>query len=109
MPGEQPCVRCYLDNSYGHARFDSACFGPRPVKSNFSPDVLINNYNATFIGSWYPDHYCYLGDQWAWHDGRASAGSPTVFVNNRKIHRRGDAISCGDTANSGCIDVRAGH
>ncbi|MGL5512673.1 MAG: PAAR domain-containing protein, partial [Sporomusa sp.] len=35
------------------------------------------------------------------HDGAASSGSSTVFVNGRPICRIGDGISCGDTMAKG--------
>ena len=98
MPGQQNCIRIYIDYSTGH------CFSPRPVTAVFSPNVYINFYNATFIGSYYPVHFC----GFFFHSGLANAGSPTVLVNMRRIHRRGDAINCGDTANNGSPNVLAG-
>lgn len=97
-------IRTNIDNSAGH------CFSPRPPDEG-SPNVFINDksgvsgitYASTRVGDHYPTHCC--GDPC--HDGNASGGSPDVFVNNKAIHRNGDAIDCGDTAANGSPDVFA--
>ena len=94
-------IRKSVDPSAGH------CFTPRPPDQG-SSDVWVNVGNggeaAVRVGHHYPTHCC--GDPC--HDGNASQGSPTVFVNNFPFHRKGDAISCGDVANNGSPNVFAG-
>lgn len=90
-------IRKSTDNSAGH------CFTPRPPSAG-SNNVFINNIPAVRVGHSYPTHCC--GNPC--HGGAASDGSVNVFVNGQKIHRNGDAISCGDVASNGSPDVFAG-
>jgi uncharacterized Zn-binding protein involved in type VI secretion len=87
-----------VDKSAGH------CFPPRPTSTAGQGSVYVNGILATVVGAKYPTHNC--GD--SSHDGAASKGSGTVFAENAKIHRIGDAISCGDVSASGSGDVFAG-
>jgi len=91
-------TRLGADPSAGH------CFPPRPTDSAAQGTVFCNNILATVVGAHYPTHCC--GD--SCHDGAASAGSGTVFAENKPIHRIGDAISCGDVSASGSSNVFAG-
>lgn len=88
-------IRKDVDISFGH------CFSPRPCVTG-SNDVFVNNIPVCREGDYYPTHCC--GS--SCHDGVAVSAS-NVFVNNRKIHRFGDRISCGDTANNGSLNVFA--
>ena len=88
-----------VDPSAGH------CFPPRPTDSSGqSPSVFVNNIAATVVGAHYPTHCCGK----PCHDGVASAGSSSVFIENKPVHRIGDAISCGDISASGSPNVFAG-
>ena len=89
-------IRKGVDKSRGH------CFFPRPPDQG-SNNVKTNNIPQVRVGDHYPIHVCGL----AMHDGNASKGSPNVKVNNKKLHRQGDAISCGDTAANGSSNVHA--
>lgn len=66
-----------------------------PIES--SNNVYANNIKVVRVG----DEYLLHPDTENEHDGRtASQGSPSVFVNNKKVHRANDLISCGDQANA---------
>jgi uncharacterized Zn-binding protein involved in type VI secretion len=86
-------IRQGQDVSLGH------CYPPRPCVTG-SPNVFINSIPATTEGGYYPYHTC--GD--SGHDGYATSTSD-VFVNNKRIHRSGDPITCGDTAFNGSLNV----
>jgi uncharacterized Zn-binding protein involved in type VI secretion len=87
-----------IDPSAGH------CFPPRPTDSANQESVFVNNILGTVVGAHYPTHCCGI----PCHDGSASAGSSTVFFENKAVHRIGDAISCGDVSASGSPTVFAG-
>ena len=89
-----------VDYSEGH------CYSPRPTDTSGQPrgTVFVNSILATVIGAHYPTHCCGV----PCHDGYASAGSLTVFVEGISVHRIEDAISCGDYSGAGSPDVFAG-
>lgn len=89
------CTRINVDPSAGHP----PC-RPRPPDTGGQSTVTINSLLATVIGAHYPVHCL--------HDGYASTGSSTVFIEGKSIHRIGDDISCGDVSASGSRNVFAG-
>jgi len=100
-PGAQPAaIRKSFDASTGHG-----CFPSRPPDQG-SSDVFVNSISVVTIGHHYPSHPdC---PPLPPHDGGASGGSGTVFVNGQGIHRHGDEISCGDYASNGSSNVFVG-
>lgn len=90
-------TRLNIDPSAGH------CFPPRSADSTPQSTVYVNSILATVIGAHYPTHTCGVS-----HDGNASAGSSTVFIEGKSVHRIGDDISCGDVSASGSRNVFAG-
>ena len=91
-------TRVGVDISAGH------CFPPRPPSSAGQGTVFVNSILATVIGASYPAHTCGTST----HDGTASTGSATVFIEGKPVHRIGDDISCGDISASGSSNVFAG-
>lgn len=91
-------TRLGADPSAGH------CFPPRSTDSAGQGTVYVNGILGTVIGAHYPTHCCGK----PCHDGAASAGSSTVFLEGIAAHRIGDAISCGDVSASGSPNVFAG-
>ena len=91
-------TRLGVDPSAGH------CFPPRPTDSAGQGSVFINGILGTVIGAHYPTHCCGI----PCHDGAASAGSATVFLEGIPVHRISDQISCGDISGSGSPNVFAG-
>lgn len=87
-----------IDYSAGH------CFPPRPTDTAGQSSVYVNGVLATVVGAHYPSHSC--GD--SSHDGVASSGSSTVFIENKPVHRIGDNISCGDVSAAGSPNVFVG-
>jgi uncharacterized Zn-binding protein involved in type VI secretion len=100
-PGAQPAaIRKSRDSSMGHG-----CFPPRPPDQG-SLNVTVNSIAVVTIGHHYPSHPdC---PPLPPHDGAASGGSGTVFVNGQGIHRHGDEIDCGDYASNGSSNVFVG-
>lgn len=92
------CTRVGVDPSAGH------CFPSRPADSAGQSTVMINGILATVVGAHYPSHTCGI----VTHDGNASSGSSSVFIEGKPIHRIGDDISCGDISASGSRNVFAG-
>ena len=72
------------------------CGAPPRVPAASSGDVYAEGELVVRKGDAYAAHACPGSSP---HDATASAGSATVFVNNKPAHRNGDAISCG-SANS---------
>ena len=91
-------TRVGIDPSAGH------CFPPRTADSAGQSTVTINSVLATVVGAHYPTHTCGTSS----HDGIASAGSSTVFIEGKPVHRIGDDIDCGDVSASGSRNVFAG-
>lgn len=91
-------TRIGVDDSAGH------CFSPRPADTAGQETVFVNGILVTVVGAHYPTHCC--GP--VCHDGQASTGSSTVFVNNLPVHRIGDEIDCGDVSGNGSPNVFAG-
>ena len=91
-------TRVGVDPSAGH------CFSSRPASSGGQGTVFINSILATVVGATYPAHTCGTST----HDGVASTGSSTVFIEGKPVHRIGDDISCGDVSASGSRNVFAG-
>jgi uncharacterized Zn-binding protein involved in type VI secretion len=89
------CTRVGVDKSAGHDGYP-----PRAPDSGAQSTVTINSILATVVGA----HYPYHPD----HDGRASTGSSTVFIEGKPIHRIGDDIDCGDVSAAGSRNVFAG-
>lgn len=87
-------IRVGADPSTGHG-----CFPPRPATAG-STDVIKNQLRAVRVGDSYAIHCCL-----SCHGGVATSGSENVIINQRKQHRSGDAISCGDTAANGSLDI----
>ena len=75
------------DNSCGHG-----CFPARP-NDEASNNVFVNGKGAHRLGDHWKTHCC--GP--VCHDGEASSGSSSVFVNSKPVCRKGDSISCGGT------------
>lgn len=46
----------------------------------------------------FDSHVGHAGPKVPFHKTFYNAGSPDVFVNNRNIQRKGDPLSCGDSA-----------
>jgi uncharacterized Zn-binding protein involved in type VI secretion len=92
------CTRVDIDKSAGHG------YIPRAPDKAGQSTVTINNLLATVVGAHYPAHRSGPSS----HDGYASAGSSTVFIEGKPIHRIGDDISCGDVSASGSRNVFAG-
>ena len=91
-------TRIGIDFSAGH------CFPSRPADSAGQSTVTINNVLATVVGAHYPAHACGVSI----HDGSASTGSSTVFIEGKSVHRIGDEIDCGDISASGSRNVFVG-
>lgn len=92
------CTRVGVDLSAGH------CFPARAADSAGQSTVSINSILATVVGAHYPAHTCGV----VTHDGYASGGSSTVFIEGKPIHRIGDDIDCGDVSAAGSRNVFAG-
>jgi len=87
-------TRLGIDKSAGH------CFTPRATTSAGQSSVFMNNALVNVIGAYYPVHTCKRQS----HDGVATGGSSTVFIEGKPVHRIGDSISCGDVAAAGSSD-----
>jgi uncharacterized Zn-binding protein involved in type VI secretion len=99
----QPVTRLG-DKTTGHGPYK-----PRP-STGASGDVKINNLGVVRVGDTYAPHGgdpAYKGDPHPGQIGNASAGSGTVFANNKPITRIGDAVE-GDTVAAGSSNVNAG-
>ena len=81
------------------------CGAPPRVPSASSEDVYAENKLVVRKDDAYSDHACPASPP---HSAIASAGSATVFVNNKPAHRVGDAISCGSTGANGASTVFIG-
>jgi len=89
------------DVSAGHPH----CYPSRP-NIEASPNVFVNGIAAHRLeDAWAVHGAC---SNHTPHDGVASSGSSSVFVNGQPICRIGDDISCGDTMAEGSSDVIAG-
>jgi len=88
------------DFSTGHGCWPS--FEPAAASLN----VFVNQKKAVRVEDAYPPHTCISIPET--HSSKASQGSPTVFINSQFVHRSGDAIKCGDTADNGSPDVLVG-
>ena len=90
-------TRLGVDPSAGH------CFPARPTDSS-NTSVYINKILANTVTDHYPLHCCGT----PCHDGNASQGSTTVFIEKKAVHRIGDDISCGDVSANGSPNVFCG-
>lgn len=81
------------------------CGAPPRVPAAGSPNVFTNGAATVRLGDAYVAHACPGSPP---HGASASGGSGTVFVNSKPVHRKGDSISCGSSANNGSPDVFAG-
>lgn len=81
MPG----VVRYRDKCTGHGGYP-----PRP-NNKASTNVFINSLGAHRRGDTWEEHCS--GD--SCHGGTTIGGSSSVFVNGKKLARKGDAIDCG--------------
>ena len=88
------------DFSTGHGCWPS--FEPAAASLN----VFVNQKKAVRVEDAYPPHTCISIPET--HSSKAAQGSPTVFINSQFVHRSGDAIKCGDTADNGSPDVLVG-
>lgn len=70
-------TRVGVDASAGH------CFPPRPANSAGQGTIFVNSILATVVGAAYPAHTCGIST----HDGAASSGSSTVFIEGKPVHR----------------------
>jgi uncharacterized Zn-binding protein involved in type VI secretion len=93
-----PGVVRFHDESCGHG-----CY-PRRPNDEASPNVFVNSRGAHRLHDHWMTHCCGI----VCHDGRASSGSETVFVNSRPLCRNGDSIDCGGTMCEHSPDVYAG-
>lgn len=89
------------DNSKGHG-----CFPPRPCITGASTVYTngIPNHRQTDL--W--DVHCCITAPHICHDGFLVTGSPTVYTEGLQQSRRGDPVSCGDTAFEGSPTVFVG-
>lgn len=87
------------------ASTDDPCGAPPRVPAASSPNVYAENQLVVRKDDAYSDHACPLSPP---HSATASAGSATVFVNNKPAHRNGDEISCGSTGANGAATVFIG-
>ena len=91
-------IRKGRDASAGHG-----CFPPtKPTQG--SNNVKVNRIGAVRMGDMYQPHKC----RKVVHAGRQAQSPSTVKVNGRKVHRKGDGISCGDKGSNGSPNVFAG-
>jgi uncharacterized Zn-binding protein involved in type VI secretion len=81
------------------------CGAPPRVPAASSPDVYAENQLVVRQDDAYSAHACPLSPP---HGASASAGSATVFINNKPAHRDGDSISCGSTGANGAGTVFIG-
>ena len=79
------------------------CFPPR-MNDSASGNVFVNNKGAHRQGDHWVVHCCGL----SCHDAVLSAGSSTVYVNNKQLGRVGDQIACGSVVAVGSGNVFAG-
>lgn len=80
-----------------------SCWNPRPPTS-WSSNVFINNLNCIRVGDTWDVHCC----DGSCHTGTSISGSSTVFVNGKRIFRKGDAIDCGSVGDESSQNVFAG-
>jgi uncharacterized Zn-binding protein involved in type VI secretion len=81
------------------------CGAPPRVPTKASSTVYAGNQPVVRQGDNYLPHACPNAPP---HTAIASAGSATVFVNNKPAHREDDAISCGSTGDNGITSVQIG-
>lgn len=93
-----PAISRLGDECTGHG-----CFPPR-VNDEASNNVFVNGIGVHREGDHWVVHTC--GDKS--HDGIASKGSSTVFVNGKPAMRVGDLISCGSAVAEGSSNVFIG-
>jgi uncharacterized Zn-binding protein involved in type VI secretion len=89
------------DTCSGHG-----CFPPRP-NTQGSKNVFVND-KAWHLQSQLWKIHCCGSDPEVCHSAKTSGGSETVFVNNIKVARFGDAVSCGSYCMTCSPDVFAG-
>lgn len=87
------------DLSTGHASW------PARPNDSASNDVFINGIAAHRKDDHWATH---CNPVPVCHDGVASTGSSTVFINGKAAVRIGDSISCGDTVAQGSSNVFIG-
>jgi uncharacterized Zn-binding protein involved in type VI secretion len=93
-----PAVVRLGDNCSGHG-----CYPARP-NNQASNNVFVNGKGVHSLCDDWASHCCGI----PCHDGIASSGSSTVFVNGKPICRVGDSVSCGSTMAEGSDNVFAG-
>lgn len=85
-------------------RYGDFCTGhgcwPSRQNDQASDSVFINGLGAHRVGDHWVTHCCV-----SCHDGLLSTGSPNVFVNDKKLGRVGDQISCGSLVMTGSPNV----
>jgi uncharacterized Zn-binding protein involved in type VI secretion len=74
------------------------------VKSG-STNVITNGCQTARVGDPYTPKKHKEGPEGEHTIGKATGGSPDVFINGRAAHRNGDSIACGTVANNGSPDV----
>ena len=92
------------DKSQGH---HGCCGWPSmdPVDGN-TKKVYVEEFLAMVKGGRYAGHECKCGKTPMVHPGPVAAqGSPNVFIGGKPLHRDGDPISCGDSADNGSTTV----
>jgi uncharacterized Zn-binding protein involved in type VI secretion len=90
------------------ARLGDKCTGHNgyPARANdaASDNVFVNNKGVHRQDDHWVTH-CYHN---SCHDSKLSAGSGTVFVNNKQCGRVGDSIACGSSIAQGSSNVFSG-
>ena len=81
------------------------CGAPPRIPSATSSNVAACGELVVRQGDAYLPHACPGAPP---HGATAAAGSGTVNVNGKALHREGDAISCGSVGANGCADVNVG-
>jgi uncharacterized Zn-binding protein involved in type VI secretion len=94
-----PAVTRLGDISTGH------CYTQAGSDDAAQTTVFANSILATVVGAHYPTHTCGVSS----HEGFASTGSGTVFIESKQVHRIGDEISCGDISANGSQNVFVGN
>jgi len=81
------------------------CGAPPRVPTASSGDVYAEGELVVRQGDAYSPHACPGSSP---HGATASAGSGTVKINGKPVHRNGDAISCGSQGANGASTVIIG-
>ena len=81
------------------------CGAPPRVPTASSGNVYAEGELVVRKGDAYQAHACPGSPP---HNATASAGSGSVYINEKEVHREGDAISCGSTGSNGASTVIIG-